>query len=94
MTVGKVPKRCFTYVLRSAESDASNAIDFVQVQLLQSLASLLLIARVDHSGRATGNAGVAALLLGLIAALLLLDGGLLGLVVGELLDTGVRHLDS
>lgn len=82
-----------TYVLGSAEGDASDALDAGQVQLLHGLASLLLVARVNDGGRASGQAGVARLDFGIgaVIVLLFLDGDVLGLLVGQLFDSGVGH---
>lgn len=63
------------------------------MQLLEGLASLLLVAVVDHS-RTSGELALADLLdLGVVAGviLVLLDGGLLGLLVGKFFNAGVRH---
>src|SRR5690242_170691 len=79
-----------THVLRSAESDACDALDVLQAELGDGLASLLLVAGVDGDGRALGDHGI-ALLLG-VAGLILLDLDVLLLrLVGELFDTGVCH---
>jgi hypothetical protein len=82
-----------THVLRAAESDAGDAVDTGEVQLLHSLASLLLVTGVDHGLGASGDAGVAGLDLGLFAAgvIELFDGGLLDLVIGEFLYSRVGH---
>jgi len=82
-----------THVLRSSESDTGDARDAGEVQLLEGLASLLLVAVVDHS-RTSGELALADLLdLGVVAGviLVLLDGGLLGLLVGKFFNAGVRH---
>ena len=83
-----------THVLRSAEGDTGDAGDALEVQLLDGLASLLLVTGVDDGGRAT-SATLARLDLGVgaVVILLLLDDGLLGLLVGKLFDTGVGHDD-
>lgn len=84
-----------TYVLRSAESDTGDALDTLQVQLLDGLARLLLVAGVDY-GRRAGGAALTRLDLGVgaVIVLLLLDSGLLGVLVGKLFDTGVGHCES
>lgn len=82
-----------THVLGSAESDTGDARDTGEVQLLEGLASLLLVAVVDHS-RTSGELALADLLdLGVVAGviLVLLDGGLLGLLVRKFFNAGVRH---
>lgn len=79
-----------THVLRSAEGDACDALDVLQAELGDGLASLLLVAGVDGDRRALGDHGI-ALLLRLAGLLLLnLDILLLGLI-GELFNTGVGH---
>jgi hypothetical protein len=69
------------------------------VQLLERLASLLLVARVDHGRRAGRDAGVAipSLAIGVVSAAVivkLFDLGGLGILVGKLLNSGVRHFGS
>lgn len=83
-----------THVLRSAEGDTGDALDAGEVNLLHGLAGFLLVAGVDHSGRAGGEVAVTGLDLGVGAAVIfkLLNGGLLGLLIGEFLNTWVRHL--
>lgn len=83
-----------TYVLGAAESNAGDARHAGQVQLLEGLAGLLLVAVVDDGGRAGGQVGLAILVVGLVAAVVLVDGGTLGLVVGKLFDSGVGHFDG
>jgi len=86
-----------THVLRAAEGDAGDAGDASEVQLLHELASLLLVAGVDHGLGASGDAGITSLDVGLIAGVIveLLNLGVLGLVLrGELLDSGVGHFES
>ena len=79
-----------THVLRSAEGDACDALNVLQAELGDGLASLLLVAGVDGDGRALGDHGI-ALLLGVAGLILLdLDVLLLGLV-GELFNAGVGH---
>lgn len=80
-----------TYVLRAAEGDASDARDAGEVELLEGLAGLLLVAVVDYGSRASGKLALAdILIIGDIVGLL--DGRLLeGLVVGKLFDSGVGH---
>lgn len=83
----------WTYVLRSAESDTCDAINVLQPQLGDGLASLLLIAGVDCDRGAGGDVGLSALLaLRLVAGFLLLnlDVLLLGLV-GQLFNAWVGH---
>lgn len=81
-----------TYVLGSAKSDSGNARDASEVQLLNSLASLLLVAVVDYGSRASRQVALAILGIGLVAAvLLLLDSRSLSLLIRELLDSGVGH---
>lgn len=82
-----------TYVLGAAEGHAGDARHAGEVQLLEGLASLLLVAGVDDGGRAGGQVGLAILDVGLVAAVVLVDGGTLGLVVGKLFDSGVGHFD-
>ena len=57
-----------TYVLRAAESDTGDARHASEVQLLERLAGLLLVARVDDGGRAGGQVSLALLNVGLVAA--------------------------
>lgn len=85
-----------THVLGAAESDAGDAGDGLEVQLRDSLASLLLVAGVDHGLGASGKAGVASLDIGLVIAgvVEILDLGLLNLLLGELLNSGIGHFDS
>jgi hypothetical protein len=79
-----------THVLRSAEGDACDALDVLQAELGDGLASLLLVAGVNGDGGALGDHGI-ALLLGVAGLILLdLDVLLLGLV-GELFNAGVGH---
>ena len=82
-----------TYVLGAAEGDAGDALDAGQVELLDGLAGLLLVAGEHEASRASGEITAGLLSVGLLLAhvLLLLDGGVLGGLIGELLDTGVRH---
>lgn len=82
-----------TYVLGAAESDTGDSRDAGEVQLLESLASLLLVPGVDDGSGASRHVALAGLNLGLVAAviLLLLDVHLLRLLIGELLDSGVGH---
>lgn len=82
-----------THVLRSAEGHTGDTLDTLEVQLLDGLAGLLLVAVVDHGSRARGQAGVPSLDLGVGAAVVvvLLDGDLLRLLIGKLLNAGVRH---
>lgn len=83
----------FTYVLGAAEGDAVDAGNADEVQLLEGLASLLLVAGVDYGSRASGEVGLAILGVGLVAALLLLNGRTLSLVVGKLFNAGVGHFE-
>ncbi|KAI6753107.1 hypothetical protein HG531_005276 [Fusarium graminearum] len=86
-TGSKVRRESQTVFVRLAYMDAG------EVQLLKGLASLLLVAVVDHS-RASGELALADLLnLGVVAGviLVLLDGGLLGLLIGKFFNAGVRH---
>lgn len=81
-----------THVLRSAEGDACDAIDVLQAELGDGLASLLLVAGVDSDGGARGHADLALLALRLVAGLILLDLDVLLLgLVGELFNAGVGH---
>ena len=81
-----------SYVLGAAESHTGDASDTGEVQLLESLAGLLLVAVMDDGGRAGGKVSLASILgIGIIAAVLLVDGRPLGLVVRKLFDSGVRH---
>lgn len=81
-----------TYVLRATESNTGNTRDAGKVQLLEGLAGLLLVTGVDYSSRTSGQVALLLLNVGLIAAVVLLDGGLrLGVVVGKLFDSGVGH---
>ena len=81
-----------TYVLRSTQGDTGDVRDTLEVQLLDGLAGLLLIAGMDHSGRA-GSAALARLDLRVRAfvVLLLLDRSLLRLLVGQLFNARVGH---
>jgi hypothetical protein len=82
-----------THVLRSAESDASDAVNVLQSELGDGLASLLLVARVDSDRGARGDVGLALLALGLVAGLILLDLDVLLLgLVGELFNAWVGHV--
>jgi len=83
----------WTHVLGAAESDAGDAGDTGEVQLLDGLAGLLLVARVDHGGRAGGKAGIAALDIGVVARIIL-DLDVLNLLLGELFNAGVGHFGS
>lgn len=81
-----------THVLRSAEGDACDAVDVLQAELGDGLASLLLVAGVDSDGGARGYADLALLALRLVAGLILLDLDVLLLgLVGELFNAGVGH---
>lgn len=77
-----------THVLGSAESDASDALNLLQAELGNSLAGLLLVARVDGDGGAGGDTTLLTLRVG--AGVINLD-LLLGLVVDNFFNTGVRH---
>lgn len=68
----------------------------LQAKLRNRLPSLLLVPRVDGNGAARGNAGLAALLnIRVVAGACVLDlSALLVGLVGELLDTWVRHSES
>lgn len=85
-----------TYVLGPAEGDTSDARNSDQVQLLESLAGLFLLAGVDNSSRASGESLAELFSFGFVAGLILfLDRGLgLGLVVGELFNSRVGHFDD
>jgi hypothetical protein len=84
-----------THVLRSAESDAGDAVDVLQSELRDGLASLLLVAGVDRDRSALGDVGLALLALGLVAGLILLDLDVLLLgLVGKLFNAGVGHFDG
>lgn len=79
-----------THVLRSAQSDACDALNVLQAELGDGLASLLLVAGVDGDGGALGDHGI-TLLFG-VAGLILLDLNVLLLwLVGELFNAGVGH---
>jgi hypothetical protein len=79
-----------THVLRSAEGDACDALNVLQAELGNGLASLLLVAGVDGDGGALGDHGI-AFLFGVAGLILVdLDVLLLGLV-GELFNAGVGH---
>lgn len=80
-----------THVLGAAESDTSDARDTGQAQLLEGLASLLLVAVVDHGGRAGREAALNLLDIGIVAAVVLDLDDLLGLLVGELFNSRVGH---
>lgn len=82
-----------TYVLGAAESDTGDARHAGQVQLLEGLAGFLLVAGVDNGGRASGEVSLAIFDVGFVAAVVLVDGRTLGLVVGKLFDSGVGHCD-
>jgi hypothetical protein len=77
-----------THVLGSAESNASDALNLLQAKLGNGLAGLLLVARVDGDGRAGGDTTLLTLRVG--AGVINLD-LLLGLVVDNFFNTGVRH---
>lgn len=85
-----------THVLGAAEGNAGDARHALEVQLLNGLASLLLVAGVDYGLGASGKAGVASLDIGLVIAgvVEILDLGLLNLLLGELLNSGIGHFDS
>jgi hypothetical protein len=82
-----------TYVLGAAESDTVDARDADEVELLEGLASLLLVAGVDYGSRARRKVGFTLILLDvrLVAVLLGLNGRTLGIVIGKLFNAGVRH---
>lgn len=82
-------------VLGSSQGDTSDAGDLGQAKLSNRLARLLLVARVDNSGVASGDV-LASLDLGVgVVGSLILNVDLLldDLIVRELFDTGVRHFD-
>lgn len=79
-----------THVLGSAKSNTGDAGDLLEVQLLNGLAGLLLIAAVDLDRRAGG--AITGLELG-VGAVIVVDLGLGdGLLVREFLDSGVGHI--
>ena len=82
-----------TYVLGAAESDTVDARDADEVELLEGLAGLLLVAGVDYGSRSSRKVGLTLALLNvrLVAVLLGLSGRTLGIVVGKLFNAGVRH---
>jgi hypothetical protein len=81
-----------THVLRSAESDACDALDVLQSELGDGLASLLLVAGVDSDRGTRGDVGLTLLALRLVAGLLLLNLDVLLLrLIGELLNAWVGH---
>jgi hypothetical protein len=84
-----------THVLRSAERDACDAVNVLQSELGNGLASLLLVARVHSDRGARGDVGLALLALGLVAGLVLLnlDVLLLGLI-RKLFNAWVGHFDG
>lgn len=89
----KCLRRNSTYVLGAAEGHAGDATDALELELLNGLASLLLVAGVDDLGRSRGTALVTSLDLRVGAVILLVDlGAVLGLLVGEFFDTGVGHI--
>lgn len=86
-----------TYAFWSPQSHSCDTGDMLQTKLADSLASLLLVTAVNSDGGTGRNGGLALastlLVLRVGRVRSLLGGGLLGgLVVGELLNTGVRHL--
>lgn len=84
-----------TYVLGTAEGNAGDAVDTDQVQLLDGLASLLLVTGVDDGGRAGREVGLLlAIGVGAAVIIVLVDGGLLGLLVGKLFDSRVGHFEG
>ena len=93
--IGSVYRRQ-TYVLGAAEGDTGDTGNTGEVQLLESLASLLLVAGVDDGRRTGGEVALASIDLGVTAAVVLnvLDVGLGDLVIGELFDSGVGHFDG
>lgn len=86
-------KRGSAYVLGTAESDASDAGDVLQAELANGLSGLLLVARVDGDGGASGDGGLVASL-GLRGAGGILNASLLGLLVVDLFNAGVGHCDD
>lgn len=66
------------------------------MKLLQGFAGLLLVAGVDYGSRTSGEVSLAGFLFSfrLITAILnFLEGRLLGIVVRELFNSGVRHFE-
>lgn len=95
MSAGYPNRHCrfFTHILRSAEGHAGNALNVLQAELCDGLASLLLVAGVHSDGGTGGDVGLAlALAFGVGAALCILDLGalLLGLV-RKLFNAGIGH---
>ena len=85
--------RACTHVLWSAQGHTGDAINVLQSELSNGLASLLLVARVDSDRGARGHVDLALLALGLVARLILLDLDVLLLgLVGELFNAGVGHV--
>jgi hypothetical protein len=76
-------------VLGAAEGNAGDALDVLQAELGDGLASLLLVPVVNGDGSACGDVGLASLRL-VVRLGLDVDVLLLGLI-GELFNTGVRH---
>jgi hypothetical protein len=88
--------QCCTYVLRSAKGNAGDALDVLQSQLGDGLASLLLVAGVHSDGGTCGDARLlltCRLSLGLVAGFRILNLCDLLVLVGELFDTWVGHGD-
>jgi hypothetical protein len=89
-----------THILRAAEGDTGDARHPSKVQLLDGLASLLLVAGVNNRGGTSGDASLASLTLRLIAGgvlVLLLDGDLLGLLLlllRDFLDARLSHVEE
>jgi hypothetical protein len=84
----------YTHVLWSTKSNTCDAINMLQSELGNGLASLLLVARVDSDRGARGDVGFALLALGLVAGVFLLDLGVLLLgLIGKLFNAWVGHFD-
>ena len=81
-----------THVLRSPQSNPCDTLDMLQPELGDGLARLLLVPAVDGDGCTGGDVGLAALLAG-VGAVVLLNLGLGVLrLIGELLDAWVGHV--
>lgn len=78
-----------TYVLGAAEGNTGDAGDVLEAKLGNGLASLLLVARVDHDRGTAGDRGL-NLTLGLGVAL---NVGVGDLLIGKLFNAGVGHCE-
>jgi hypothetical protein len=85
-----------THSLWPAESDTGDALDVLQTELADSLACLLLVARVHRDGGACGDASLGlALNFGVRVRLCILDLDVLLLnLVREFLNAWVGHVDG